>query len=138
MTSADWTKPSEGIEAQTYGRNKQSERDEIARQMAEYESTRKVETIPIGASKDNNFQESETNSEKRTKGTLSSMKAPKAGGEGLADFRGLKTQKQRKQEWKETGIASDKKPAKKIKNYKDFKDVSKDFVGLHHKHGEDI
>ena len=101
MTSADWTKPSEGIEAQTYGRNKQSERDEIARQMAEFESTRKVETIPIGASKENNFQESETNSEKRTKGTLSAMKAPKEAGKGMADFRGQRTQKQRKQKWKD-------------------------------------
>lgn len=97
----DEIKKPEGIEAQTYGRNKQSERDEIARQMAEFESRCKVDTIPIGASKDNNFQESETNSEKRTKGTLSAMKSPKAVGEGLADFRGLKTQKQRKQNWKD-------------------------------------
>ena len=102
MTSADWTKPSEGIEAQTYGRiGKKLERWRLALKMRRFEKNHKVETIPIGASKDNNFQESETNSEKRAKGSKSAMKAPKEAGAGLADFRGQKTQKQRKQEWKD-------------------------------------
>jgi len=102
MTSADWTKPVEGVEAQTYGRiGKKLERWRLALKMRRFEKKHKVETIPIGASKDNNFQESETNSEKRAKGTLSAMKAPKAVGEGLADFRGQRTQKQRKQQCKD-------------------------------------
>lgn len=46
----DEIKPSEDIAAQTYGRNKQIERDEIARQMAEFESRAKVTVYASGVS----------------------------------------------------------------------------------------
>ena len=102
----DEIKPNADIVLETHAMRvtKQQTRDEIARLMAEFESRCKVETAPIGASKDYNFQESQTNSEKRAKGTKSAMNAPQGSGQGLADFRGQLTQKQRKQRWKESDL----------------------------------
>lgn len=45
----DERKMPESIEAATYGRYNDSARDEIARQMAEFEKRNKVTTCPIGA-----------------------------------------------------------------------------------------
>ncbi len=95
----DEIKPTADIALETHAMRvtKQKTRDEIALHMAEYEARCKVETAPIGVSKDNNFQESESNSQKRAKGT----KAAQQTGQGMADFRGQLTQKQRKQQWKD-------------------------------------
>ena len=103
----DEMKLPEGIEAQTYGRNNNVARDWLAQQMADWERTNKVTIIPIGQSKDSpvkelNFQESESNAAKRAKGTLASQQS----GQGMVDFRGQRTQKQRKQMWKEEGLGT--------------------------------
>ena len=50
MSLTEEIKRPEGIEAQTYGRNNNTERDWLAQQMAEFERTNKVTVVPIGVS----------------------------------------------------------------------------------------